>query len=207
MIEAIVYFVASPDGGPQHRIYDDEDVQALGGVHAIEMLLERESYWFIRLGEVRGQLGPAGVSYELAAFARLPKPAAGRCRIGRRNPAFRASELERYVFEAIFKAIERMLECWKCERDGLVEAYALKEVKISPDRLLMLTRSLHSLKRVHEITGITAIKYWYDESWPEPNLPGDDLVVAEYSIRIPLQVQWSGDEKLVRVEVMTIASC
>jgi hypothetical protein len=200
--------VASPDGGPQHRIYDDEDVQALGGVHAIEMLLEKESYWFIRLGEVRGQFGPAGVSYDLAAFARLPKPAAGRCRIGRCNPAFRASELERYVFEVIFKAIERMLECWKCERDGLVEAYALKEVKISPDRPLMLTRSfLHSLKRIHEITRIAAIKYWYDESWPEPNLPGDDLVLAEYSIRIPLQVQWSGDEKLVRVEVMTIASC
>jgi hypothetical protein len=31
MIEAIVYFVASPDGGPQHRIYEDEDVQALTG--------------------------------------------------------------------------------------------------------------------------------------------------------------------------------
>jgi hypothetical protein len=111
MIEAIVYFVASPDGGPQHRIYDNDDVQALGGVHAIEMLLEKESYWFIRLGEARGQLGPAGVSYGLDTFARLPKPTADRWRIGRRNPAFRASELERYVFEAIFKAIERMLEC------------------------------------------------------------------------------------------------
>jgi hypothetical protein len=37
------------------------------------MLLEKESYWFIRLGEVRGQLGPTGVSYELAAFAIGPR--------------------------------------------------------------------------------------------------------------------------------------
>jgi hypothetical protein len=74
MIEAIVYFVASPDEGPQHRIYDDEDIQALGGVHAIERLLEKESYWFIRLGETRGQLSPAGVCYGLDTFARLPTP-------------------------------------------------------------------------------------------------------------------------------------
>ena len=207
MIEAIVYFVASPDEGPQHRIYDDEDIQALGGVHAIERLLEKESYWFIRLGETRGQLSPAGVCSGLDTFARLPKPAADRWRIGRRNPAFRGSELERYVFEAIFKAIERMLAGWKCERDGLVEAYALKEVRISSDRLLMLTRSLFSLQKVHEITRITTIKYWYDPSWPEPNLPGRELTLAEYSIRIPLQLQWSGDENLVHAEVMTIASC
>jgi hypothetical protein len=66
-------------------------------------------------------------------------------------------ELERYVFEAIFKAIERMLAGWKCERDGLVEAYALKEVRISSDRLLMLTRSLSSHQKVHEITRITRL--------------------------------------------------
>jgi hypothetical protein len=207
IIEAIVYFLASPDGGPQHRIYDDEDIPALGGVHAIERLLERESYWFIRLGEARGQLSPAGVCYGLDTFARLPKPAADRWRLGRRNPAFRGSELERYVFEAIFKAIERMLAGWKCERDGLVLAYALKEVKICSDRLLMLTRSLSSLQKVHEITRITTIKYWYDPSWPEPNLPGGEFTLAEYSIRIPFQVQWSGDENLVHAEVMTIGSC
>jgi hypothetical protein len=89
----------------------------------------------------------------------------------------------------------------------VVEAYALKEVKISSDRLLMLTRSLCSLQRVHEIVRITTIKYWYHAGWPQPNLPGDDLVLAEYSIRIPLQVRWSGDENMVHVEVMTIASC
>jgi hypothetical protein len=71
----------------------------------------------------------------------------------------------------------------------------------------MLTRSLCSLQKVHEITRITTVKYWYDASWPEPNLPLDELVLAEYSIRVPLQVQWSADENLVHVEVMTIASC
>ena len=48
MTEAIVYLVASPESGPHHRIYDDEHIQALGGIHAIEALLEKESYWFAR---------------------------------------------------------------------------------------------------------------------------------------------------------------
>ena len=65
IIEAIVYFLVSPDGGPQHRIYDDEDIQALGGVHAIEKLLEKESHWFIRLGEAHTtQVGRSQICLE-----------------------------------------------------------------------------------------------------------------------------------------------
>jgi hypothetical protein len=207
MTEAIVYLVASPESGPRHRIYDDEHIQALGGVHAIEALLEKESYWFARLGEVRGQLGPRGVCYDLSEFAKLRQPAEDAWRIGRRNPAFRASELDRYVFQTIFRATECMLESWKCERDGTVDAYALKELKIKPNRLSSLTRALCSVGMLHDIVEVCLVKYWYDPGWPGPNLPDDDLVIAEYCIRVPVQIRWSGDQKLVHVEVLPLASC
>jgi hypothetical protein len=205
--EAIVYFVVSPERGPQHRIYEDEEVQAAGGIHALEALLEKQSYWFVQLGEVRGELGPYGVSFPDSEFARLPEPTQNKWRVGRCNPAFRGSELERHVFEAAFKAVERTLDSWKKrDQDGAVEAYALKELKINSNRLLALTSALRTVPRVYEIAEVVMIKFWYDTSWPEPHLP-DDLVLAEYSIKMPLQVGWSATDRIVRVDVMPIASC
>jgi hypothetical protein len=45
--EAIVYFVISPHEGPAYRICGDDELQALGGVHALERHLENQSYWFV----------------------------------------------------------------------------------------------------------------------------------------------------------------
>jgi len=50
--EAIVYFVVSPAVGRGQRIYTDEDIQALGGIRTIEQHLEKESYWYVRLGKI-----------------------------------------------------------------------------------------------------------------------------------------------------------
>lgn len=205
--EAIVYFVVSPERGPQHRIYEDEDVQAVGGIHALEMLLEKQSYWFVQLGEIRGELGPYGTIFPQSEFDRLPEPPENRWRVGRRNPAFRGSELERHIFEAAFEAVERALDSWKQDLGRTVEAYALKELKINPDRLLALISGLRTLPMVYEIAEIILIKYWYEPSWSEPHLPDDDLVLAEYSIKMPLQVGWSAGDRIVRVDVMPIASC
>jgi hypothetical protein len=205
--EAIVYFVVSPERGPEERIYEDEDLQAVGGVHALEMLLERQSYWFVQLGEVRGELGPYGVSFPDSEFARLPEPVENKWRVGRLNPAFRGSELERQVFEAAFEAVEHTLDSWKKrDQDGAVEAYALKELKINRDRLLALISALRIVPKVCEIAEIVMIKFWYDPSWPEAHLPGD-LVLGEYSIRMALQIGWSAGDRIVRVDVMSIASC
>jgi hypothetical protein len=206
--EAIVYFVVSPERGPEERIYEDEDLQAVGGVHALEMLLERQSYWFVQLGEVRGEPGSYGVTFPRSEFARLPEPPEHKWRVGRRNPAFHGSELERSIFAAAFEAIEHTLDSWKKrDQDGAVEAYALKELKINCDRLLTLISALLIVPKVYEMAEIDMIKFWYDPSWPEPHLPDDDLILAEYSIPMPLQVEWSADEKLVRVKVLPIASC
>jgi len=44
--EGSVYFVVSPNNGPGYRVYLEDDLQAVGGVHAVERALESESYWF-----------------------------------------------------------------------------------------------------------------------------------------------------------------
>ena len=134
-----------------------------------------------------------------------PLPAETIWKTGRRNPAFAGSELERRAFRAMYRAIERMLDAWKIEENQTVDAYALKELKINPDVLRSVTNGLQTIRRVHEIVEITVIKYWYDLSWQGPHLPSD-LVLGEYSLRIPLEIMLSTSEVLINVEVMSLCS-
>jgi hypothetical protein len=60
--------------------------------------------------------------------------------------------------------------------------------------------------QVYEISEIVMIKFWYDPSWPEPHLRGD-LVLGEWSIKMALQIGWSAGDRIVRVDVMPLASC
>jgi hypothetical protein len=203
--EAIVYLVVSPAIGRGQRIYTDEDIQALGGIHTIEQHLEKESYWYVRLGKIQGEAGRDGVTFLQSDFGKLPEPPESAWKTGRCNPAFRSSDLERHVFRAAFCAVGHMLDAWKQSKDGEVEAYALKELKISPQRLLRATRGLQTLPRIYEIAEITVIKFWYDPAWPEPQLP--DLVLGEFSFRIPLQIRRSSRDKMFAVEVLPLASC
>ena len=205
-IELIVYSVISPDRGPRHRVFDEEDIQASGGIHAIERSLEKESYWFVRLGEIRGEADPGGVTYKDEELSALTAPPKASWQIGRRNPSFRRPDLERHVFTATFEAFERLLNSWSREEDGVVDAYALKELTISSECLLSLTNGLHNLQHVHEIARITVIKYWYDVEWPEPHEP--DLLLAEYSLDVPFRVQWaSASEEIVNARVLQLSSC
>ena len=87
-----------------------------------------------------------------------------------------------------------MLDSWKQEEDEIADAYTLKELKISSAHLVSVTNALISLPHVHEIVEITVMKHWYDRSWSEPHLPEDDLILAEYSVHVPLRVRWSAGE-------------
>jgi hypothetical protein len=204
--ELVVYVVLSPDGGPGYRVYTDEDIQVSGGIHGIERVLEQESYWFACLGKILAELGPHGVTFHDPDIAQLPEPSESAWRTGRRNPAFAGSELGRQVFRSTFQAVERLLDSWKQEQDGTVEAYALKELKVSSKTLVSFTNALHSLQRIHEMVEITVMKYWYDPSWSEPHLPTVDLVLAEYSFHVALQVRWSAGMDLM-VEVIPMFLC
>jgi hypothetical protein len=99
-----------------------------------------------------------------------------------------------------------MLDSWKQGQDGTVDAYVLKELKIGPQKLASLPNGLSTLKRVNEVLEITVIKFWYDPSWPGRHLPGD-LVLAEFSLMIPVQFRWAEDAKLISVDVALVASC
>ena len=49
------------------------------------------------------------------------------------------------------------------------------------------------------------IKFWYDPDWPQPPLP--DLVLSEFSFKVPLQIRQSSTDKMFVVEVLPLASC
>ena len=100
-----------------------------------------------------------------------------------------------------------MLDGWKRREDGIVNAYALKALKVSSEQLESLTRGLHTLQKVHEIAEISVIKYWYDPSWLGPQLPDPDLALAEYSFNVPLEFRRTEEPKLISIEVMTMALC
>src|SRR4030095_2061342 len=112
-VEAVVYFVVSPDEGPGHRIYEEEDIVACGGVHTAERILESENYWYGYLGRIWGKPDPRGVTYQDSELARLPKPSEITLRIGRCNPAFGRTHLEQHIFQEAFRVVDRMLHSWK----------------------------------------------------------------------------------------------
>ena len=184
---AIVYFVVSPLEGPGYRTCEDDELQAIGGVHALERILERQSYWFVHLGQIGVTQNYYGATFQDADLAQLPEPPEHAWQTGRLNPAFGKSEIEKRAFREVFQAIQRMLDTWKTNEGTVVDAYALKELKISPERLVSLTTGLCALKRVHDVLEVTALKFWYDSVWPSKPVPSEDVVLAEYSFKIPLQ--------------------
>jgi hypothetical protein len=141
----------------------------------------------------------------MSEFGKLPEPPESAWKTGRCNPAFRSSDVERHLFRVAYCAIGQMLDAWKRSKDGEAEAYAVKELRISPQRLLGATKGLQTLQSIYEIAEITVIKFWYDPAWPEPQLP--DLVLGEFSFRIPLQIRRSIHDKMFVVEILPLASC
>jgi hypothetical protein len=205
--EAIVYFVISPHEGPAYRICGDDELQALGGVHALERHLENQSYWFARMGQISLNLSTDGVTFQDSDLAKLPERPEGEWQSGRLNPSFGRSEIEKWAFMEVFQKIQRLLDLWRTDDGITVEVYALKELKISTPRLVSLTTGLCALKHVHDLVEVTVVKFWYDSLWLSKPVPIDELVLAEYSFRIPLQLQWAADQRLISVQILPIASC
>lgn len=204
--EAIVYFLVSPEQGSVRRIYTDEDLLSLGGVHSLERLLEKQCYWFVPLGRIRAETSVVGLTFKESELDGLPEPLERCWRLGRRHPAFRGSTLERHTFQAAFDAVELTLRGWEVEEDGGIEAYALKELKISGNCLRGVIGALHVLPKVHEVIEITILKYWYDEDLPGPHLP-EGFVGPEFTLKLPIQFVWSESKQLVRAQVMPLALC
>jgi hypothetical protein len=75
---------------------------------------------------------------------------------------------------------------------------------MSGKQLARVASALQTLPLVHEIVEVSVMKYWYDSSWAGPQFP--DLVLAEFSVRVPLRFRRS-EEEIVAVEVLPLASC
>jgi len=85
-----------------------------------------------------------------------------------------------------------------------VDAYTLKQLKVSAHQLVRVASALHTLQRVHELAEVSIMKYWYDSTWAGPQFP--DLVLGEFTVDVSLRFQRS-HEQIVAVEVVPFASC
>ena len=209
-LDVIVYFVVSPLEGPGYRVYESDDLQAMGGVPALERLLGSQSYWFAHLGQIVGEHNQHwidGFTFKTSDLAQLPEPTEDAWQTGRLNPAFGKSEFEKRAFREVFQATQRMLDAWKTYVGTEVEAYALKELKISPQRLASWTTGLCTLKRVHDVLEVTALKFWYDSLWQSKPVPSEDLVLDEHSFKIPVQLRWAADQRLLSVDILSAVLC
>jgi hypothetical protein len=159
------------------------------------------------MGQISLQLNSDGVTFQDSELAKLREPLEGAWQTGRLNPAYRQSEVEKRAFQEVFQAIQRMLDSWRTTDGTTVESFALKELKISAPRLVSLTTGLCALKKVHELVEVTAVKFWYDSQWLSKPVPIDELVLAEYSFKIPLQLRWAADHRLINVHILRTASC
>jgi len=53
---------------------------------------------------------------------------------------------------------------------------------------------------------VTTVKFWYDSEWLSKPVP-TDVVLAEYSFKIPLQLRWAADQRLISVDILPGAIC
>lgn len=58
---------------------------------------------------------------------------------------------------------------------------------------MSLTTGLCALERAHDLVKVTVVKFWYDSLWQSKPVPMDELVLAQYSFKIPLQLRWAAD--------------
>ena len=100
--EFVIYFAHTPEHGPGYRIYSEDDILGAGGIHALELELRHESYWFVRIGSIEGVERPSGVGFDEKTLSDLTGPGENwhilRQNVGSRHPAFEGNELELFHF-------------------------------------------------------------------------------------------------------------
>jgi len=179
--ELVVYSCHHIERGLELHTFDEEDIYAAGGIYGLEMELQSDSYWFARLGTIEGQTSASGYSCTDEALAALPEADPDTWQLGRQNPSFQRGQPERLVFQSLFQSLSAFLETWNHEEDGFIIAYALKEIKISPNRISSIAGALTSIRRAHDVVGMTVLKYWYDADW-KMTWPTNDLILPEFPL-------------------------
>jgi len=204
--ELIVYWRHSVERGPEHRVFDEDDIQAAGGINGIEMELQRDSYWFVQLGVIEAQEDASGWSYPTEAIAALPEPDPEEWSLGRHNPAFRSGAFERHIFESLFRSLSALLKSWAHEEEEAISAYVIKQIDMSPTRLSSIASALTSIRQAYEVAQMTVIKYWYAPEWKGICLPCD-LVLAELPVSIPVRFRLDAAQGAIATDILSSSSC
>ena len=203
MQEVLIYFADCPEHGREHRIFDEEDLLIAGGVHAIEVELERGTERFVRLSVIEAEKTVNGLVLQDEDLAALPAPVEHEWRIGRLSPAYGRTELERQIFASEVRAAQSLLAGWEHEDDGDVIAFAPKKVR--GGCLASLATSLCAVGEAFDTLHITVMKYWYDRNW-KLSFP-TDLILAEFAVRVPIRIRWGCGEHLVVSDAMPPYCC
>jgi hypothetical protein len=204
MQEVLIYLAECPEHGTEHRMFNEEDIWAAGGVHAIEAELERETDRFVRVGVVEAENTVTGMIVKHEAIAALPIPSEHDWRTGRLSPAYGRNELERAIFNSEVRAAQSLLARWQQKDDGLAIAFVPKKVR--GGCLASLAASLCAVGEAFDTLRITVIKYWYDPKWKDTMLC-EDLILAEFSVTVPIRIRWGCSEHLVAGDAMPPYSC
>ena len=80
-------------------------------------------------------------------------------------------------------------------------------LKLNSDGVTFQDSELAKLPEPPDGAWQTAVKFWYDSQWLSKPVPIDELVLAEYSFKIPLQLRWAADHHLISVHILRTGSC
>jgi hypothetical protein len=93
-------------------------------------------------------------------MANLPPPSSVVKYPGRLNPAYGQGKRALCLFDAIFEGVGRLLRAWEHrDSDGLLNCYAVKEVKMDSKRLRDLASTVVTSGTATEIVQVTILKY------------------------------------------------
>lgn len=202
--EVLIYLAECPEHGPEHRVFDEEDLLIAGGVHAIELELECGTDRFVRVGVIEAEKTVNGIVLKDEDLAGLPAPADHEWRIGRLSPAYGRSEFERLIYISELRAAQSLLASWEHEDDGDVIAFVPKKVGFGC--LASMASSLCAVGEAFDTLRITVIKYWYDRDW-KVKTASEDLILAEFPLVVPIRIRCGYGEHLVVSDVKPLYSC
>ena len=174
----------------------------------MESVIESETYWFMRLGVIELGYSDEHLTFSSSDLARLPSPLLNHLKMGRRNPAFGRSQLERWIFESIFHAFASHLQKWKHVEEEISGAYALKELGLKAQDIQRLAGGLTATGQVYDAAELLIVKYWTDgaDTWNE--IVTADEALADLTLTVPFRLRWgNNNESLVITEILPSSPC
>jgi hypothetical protein len=202
--EVLMYLADCPDHGPEHRIFNEENIVSAGGVAAIEAELEKQTYRFVRLGVIEVEKSTTGITFTDEDIASLRAPADEEWRLGRISPAFGRSELERQIYQSLVRGVRTFLDNWRRNEDGEEIAYVAKSVEVGC--LASLASNLCAFGEAYNVIRMVVMKYWFEPKW-KTRAVCEDQILAEFPLIVPVRTRWRLNQELMVSDVQPLHYC